>query len=182
VLATLRTDAARLRFSTSTLAAGEFVPWLASAGDLAYSPHSPPQKDYYFQYSWVIPGVFSEGVCRRRHFWFGGRLRDGAEVRLLFAFWIQVQVRQSGDPLPIERNGRGRRSKWAAGTLRWAHDSLNTIKFARIWSACVSRYAPRSVQRRLRSGVTWSSQPHKRHRAPRNLIRFKAPAGLESRL
>jgi hypothetical protein len=109
-------------------------------------------------------------------------LRDSAEVRLLFAFWNKSRRAKVEDPLPIERNGRGRRSKRAAGTLRWAHDSLNTIKFARIWSACVSRYAPRSVQRRLRSGVTWSSQPHKRHQAPRNLIRFKAPAGLESRL
>ncbi len=28
----------RLRFSTSTLAGKEFVPWLASDGELAYSP------------------------------------------------------------------------------------------------------------------------------------------------
>jgi hypothetical protein len=48
----------RLRFSTFTLQGEEIVPWLASAGELAYSPHSPPDRDYYFQYSWVIPGIF----------------------------------------------------------------------------------------------------------------------------
>src|SRR5438046_5652796 len=77
----------RLRFSTSTLADEEFVPWLAAAGELAYSPHSPPERDYYFQYSWVIPGVFRAGTRVRRHFWFGGPLKDSPEVRLLFAFW-----------------------------------------------------------------------------------------------
>ena len=41
----------RLRLSTSTLAGEEFVPWLASGGELAYSPHLPPERDYYFQYS-----------------------------------------------------------------------------------------------------------------------------------
>jgi len=48
----------RFRFSTSTLHGEEIVPWLASAGELAYSPHSPPDRDYHFQYSWVIPESF----------------------------------------------------------------------------------------------------------------------------
>jgi hypothetical protein len=65
----------------------EFVPWLAAAGELAYSPESPPERDYYFQYSWVIPAIFRAGVNLRRHFWFGSPLKDCAEVRLLFAFW-----------------------------------------------------------------------------------------------
>ena len=77
----------RLRFSTSTLAGGKIVPWLASSGELAYSPHSPPKRDYYFQYSWVIPAIFRAGVNLRRHFWFGGPLKDSPEVRLLFTFW-----------------------------------------------------------------------------------------------
>ena len=51
-------DMPRLRRSTSTLQGEEIVPSLASAGELAYSPHSPPDRDYYFQYSWVIPGIF----------------------------------------------------------------------------------------------------------------------------
>jgi hypothetical protein len=81
----------RLRFSTSTLAGEEVVPWLAAAGELAYSPHSPPEKDYYFQYSWVIPGIFRAGASVRRHFWFGGPLKDSPEVRLLFAFWNRAR-------------------------------------------------------------------------------------------
>jgi hypothetical protein len=81
----------RLRFSTSTLAGEEFVPWLASAGELAYSPHSPPERDYYFQYSWVIPGIFHAGTSVRRHFWFGGPVKDSPEVRLLFAFWNRAR-------------------------------------------------------------------------------------------
>ena len=39
------------RFSTSTLAGEEIVPWLAAEGELAYSPSSPPERDYFFQYS-----------------------------------------------------------------------------------------------------------------------------------
>ncbi len=81
----------RLRFSTSTLAGEEFVPWLAAAGELAYSPHSPPDRDYYFQYSWVIPGIFRAGAGIRRHFWFGSPLKDRPEVRLLFSFWNRAR-------------------------------------------------------------------------------------------
>ena len=81
----------RRRFSTSTLADDEIVPWLASAGKLAYSPDSPPERDYYFQYSWVIPGIFSPGTKVRRHFWFGGALKDSPEVRLLFTFWNRAR-------------------------------------------------------------------------------------------
>ncbi len=80
----------RLRLSTSTLAGEEFNPWLASAGELAYSPHLP-ERDYYFQYSWVIPGIFRAGTGVRRHFWFGGPLKDSTEVKLLFAFWNRTR-------------------------------------------------------------------------------------------
>ncbi len=81
----------RLRFSTSTLAGEEFVPWLASAGELAYTPHLPPERDYYFQYSWIIPGIFGSGTNVRRHFWVGAPYKDRPEVRLLFAFWNKAR-------------------------------------------------------------------------------------------
>ena len=81
----------RLRFSTSTLKGEEIVPWLASAGELAYSPHAPPDRDYYFQYSWVIPGIFQAGTRVRRHFWFGGLFKDDREVKLLFTFWNRAR-------------------------------------------------------------------------------------------
>ena len=81
-------------FSTSTLSGEEFVPWLASAGDLAYTPHLPPDRDYYFQYSWIVPGIFSAGTNLRRHYWFGGQFKDSPEVRLLFAFWNRARQRE----------------------------------------------------------------------------------------
>ena len=79
------------RFSTSTLAGEEIVPWLAAEGELAYSPSSPPERDYFFQYSWVIPGIFAPDTNRRRHFWFGAAIRDSAAVKLLFQFWNRAR-------------------------------------------------------------------------------------------
>jgi hypothetical protein len=81
----------RLRFSTSTLLGEEIVAWLASAGELSYSPHSPPDSDYYFQYSWVIPGIFQGRTRVRRHFWFGCPFKDDRELKLLFAFWNRAR-------------------------------------------------------------------------------------------
>jgi hypothetical protein len=81
----------RLRFSTSTLVGEELVPWLAYTGELAYSPHSPPERDYYFQYSWVIPGIFCPDTDGRRHRWFGSPVKDCPQVRLLFAFWNRAR-------------------------------------------------------------------------------------------
>lgn len=79
------------RFSTSTLSRDEFVPWLASTGKLAYTPRLPPERDHYFQYSWIIPGIFSAGTNLRRHYWFGGLDKDSREVKLLFAFWNKAR-------------------------------------------------------------------------------------------
>jgi len=84
-------DMPRLRFSTSTLLGEDIVPWLASSGELAYSPNSPPDRDYYFQYSWVIPGIFQGDTRVRRHFWFGCPFKDDPEVKLLFAFWNRAR-------------------------------------------------------------------------------------------
>ena len=97
----------RLRFSTSTLAGEEFVPWLASAGELAYSPYSPPERDYYFQYSWVIPGIFRPDIGGRRHRWFGSPIKDCPQVRLLFAFWNRARQREV-DALYVSNGMTGR--------------------------------------------------------------------------
>ena len=81
-----------LRFSTSTLATGsEVVPWLAASGELAYSPQSPPERDYFFQYSWVVPGILGSGANRRRHYWFGDPGKDTQDVKLLFRFWSKAR-------------------------------------------------------------------------------------------
>ena len=46
--------------STSTIAGdGRLVPWLAAEGRLAYRPEQPPERDYYFQYGWVLPEIFA---------------------------------------------------------------------------------------------------------------------------
>ena len=98
----------RLRFSTSTLLAGEqLVPWLASAGKLAYSPQSPPERDYYFQYSCVIPGIFCPGTGGRLHRWFGSPIKDCPQVRLLFAFWNRARQAEV-DALYVSNGMTGR--------------------------------------------------------------------------
>ena len=81
----------RGKFSTSTIADGQFVPWLAAAGELAYTPQAPPERDYHFQYSWIIPGIFRSDGTVRRHFWFGSPWKESTEVRLLFDFWNKAR-------------------------------------------------------------------------------------------
>jgi hypothetical protein len=85
--------------SRSTIAGdGRLVPWLAADGPLAYHPEQPPERDYYFQYGWVLPEVFAEGVSTRRHRFFGASSRDQASE--LFSFWANAR---RGDLDPIFR-------------------------------------------------------------------------------
>jgi hypothetical protein len=65
--------AARSRFSTSTVIDSEYlVPRLSAEGPLAYSPTQPPARDYFFQYTWILPGIFNPKVNLREHRYFGG--------------------------------------------------------------------------------------------------------------
>jgi hypothetical protein len=76
--------------STSTIASdGALVPWLAAAGPLAYHPEQPPDRDYYFQYGWVLPEIFAEGAPKRRHRYFGASFQD--EASELFSFWASAR-------------------------------------------------------------------------------------------
>ena len=76
----------RRRFSTSTVADhGRLVPWLAASGPLSYTPEDPPSRDYYFQYGWILPEIFTPSARNRRHFYFGASVKDHADE--LFAFW-----------------------------------------------------------------------------------------------
>src|SRR5260370_23559290 len=78
------------RYSTSTLIDSvTCVPWLAAEGPLAYTPESPPARDYFFQYSWILPEIFNAGVRKRRHHYFGTPIRT--QARHLFEFWRQAQ-------------------------------------------------------------------------------------------
>lgn len=77
----------RKKLSTDTRLDNEIVPWLAATGELAYSPKNPPNKDYYFQYSWVIPSILGPEVNKGNHYWFGERYKDDSDVQLLLSFW-----------------------------------------------------------------------------------------------
>lgn len=78
--------AIKRKYSTSTvMEGGRLVPWLAARGELAYHPEAPPERDYFFQYGWVLPDVFARDVARRRHLYFGACRRDDA--REVFLFW-----------------------------------------------------------------------------------------------
>ena len=91
--------AARSRFSTSTVIDSEYlVPWLSAEGPLAYSPTDPPAKDYFFQYTWILPGIFNPHVNLREHRYFGCPLKDSA--RFLFDFWANAR---RGDGLALQR-------------------------------------------------------------------------------
>lgn len=90
--------------STVTVtSSGQIVPWLAAVGPLAYNPEEPPEDDYYFQYNWVLPGVFAEHSNLRRHHYFGAYSKE--QVRQLFSFWRDA------------RNGRVRRVACRLGSI-----------------------------------------------------------------
>jgi hypothetical protein len=79
------------RHSTKTVGAGgAMVPWLAASGPLAYTPETPPDRDYYFQYGWVMPEVLSPGRGRRQHHYFGAGRRDFADE--VFRFWTNARA------------------------------------------------------------------------------------------
>ncbi len=87
------------RFSTSTVIdPNGLVPWLAAAGPLAYSPAGPPPRDYFFQYTLILPGIFNSEVNRRQPRYFGSPLKDSA--RFLFDFWTDAR-RGPGAAAPL---------------------------------------------------------------------------------
>src|SRR5260370_19846502 len=91
--------AAPSRFSTSTVIDSEYlVPWLSAEGPLAYSPTKPPARDYFFQYTWILPGIFNPQVNLREHRYFGSPLKDRA--RFLFDFWANGR---GGDGPALQR-------------------------------------------------------------------------------
>ena len=91
--------AARPRFSTATVVdSRHLVPWLAAEGPLAYSPAEPPTRDYFFQYTWILPGIFSPQVNLREHRYFGSPLKQSA--RFLFDFWTSARSGSGPAALP----------------------------------------------------------------------------------
>jgi hypothetical protein len=91
--------AAWSRFSTSTVIDSQYlVPWLSAEGPLAYTPSKPPARDYFFQYTWILPGIFNPQLNLREHRYFGSPLKDRA--RFLFDFWANAR---RGDRPALER-------------------------------------------------------------------------------
>ncbi len=91
--------AARSRFSTSTVIDSKsLVPWLSAEGPLAYTPSNPPATDYFFQYTWILPGIFNPQVNLREHRYFGSPLKGSA--RFLFDFWANAR---GGDRPVLQR-------------------------------------------------------------------------------
>jgi len=89
---------------------------VASAGKLACSPDSPPERDYYFQYSWVIPGIFSTDARVRRHFWFGCPFKYSSS-EIAFCVLESGQTRRTGHPLCVGRRSRVGGCNGVAGSL-----------------------------------------------------------------
>jgi hypothetical protein len=133
--------AARPRFSTSTVFGSEgSVPWLAAQGPLSYSPEEPPATDYFFQYSWILPGIFDPKVNLREHRYFACRSKSNA--RALFDFWGNIRkgvgaARQRYSQLgvfsdvevtaPIAAYHHVRKPYDAAGTMLIQHGSYQWI-------------------------------------------------------
>jgi len=67
-------------------------PWLAAEGPLAYSPAAPPAKDYFFQYSWIVPGIFGPNTNLREHRYFGSYFKGSAK----FLFDFRASARKGG--------------------------------------------------------------------------------------
>jgi hypothetical protein len=65
------------------------VPWLAADGPLSYSPEEPPERDYFFQYNRILPGIFADDVNLRRHLYFGAGYKE--QVRDVLAFWAMAR-------------------------------------------------------------------------------------------
>jgi hypothetical protein len=71
---------------------------------LSYSPENPPDRNYYFQYGWVLPGIFAEGARPRRHYYFGApRSADAGDLE---AFWACAR-RGEVDRVSIIRGSLG---------------------------------------------------------------------------
>jgi hypothetical protein len=78
------------KYLTSTVyGEKQLVPWLATAGPLAYSPEHPPSRDYFFQYGWVLPEIFHTELDLRWHYYFAALYRD--QARFLVRFWERAR-------------------------------------------------------------------------------------------
>jgi|SRR5581483_1647063 len=93
---------ARTRFSTAPVVDSNYlVPWLGAEGPLAYNRAEPPAKDYFFQYTWILPGTFDPHINLREHRYFGSPLKQCA--RFPFDFWANARSGCSDQAQPVIR-------------------------------------------------------------------------------
>lgn len=106
------------RFSTATVVDSNYLaPWLAAAGPLACSPTEPPARDYFFQHTWILRGIFNPEINPREHRYFGSPQKVSA--RLLFGLWASARS-GAATILPGWRH-LGRRSQGADGRVSEQH-------------------------------------------------------------
>lgn len=82
------------------------MPWLAAEGPLAYSPENPPDSDYFFQYSWLMPGVYRD----KRYYYFGKRSclsqrYSGWGIEPFVDFWAKARAGKV-EPIHVLMGGR----------------------------------------------------------------------------
>lgn len=49
-------------------------------------------RAYFFQFSWIVPGIFNPQTNRRQHYYFGASFRNESARR--FEFWTQARERR----------------------------------------------------------------------------------------
>lgn len=57
--------------------------------DPGIQPAEAPARDHFFQYTWIIPGIFKPKINLREHRYFGSPQKVSA--RLLFGLWASAR-------------------------------------------------------------------------------------------
>ena len=81
---------------------GRIVPWLSATEPLSYTPEIPPERNRFFQYTWILPGIFAPHTNLREHYYFGARYKG--QSRELFRFWeepFSPAITKSGCWIPV---------------------------------------------------------------------------------
>jgi hypothetical protein len=118
------------KYSTSTIKPdGTIVPWLAADGPLAYTSENPPESNYLFQYSWLMPRVYKD----KRHYYFGklsslSRREMGWGIRPFVDFWSKARTGAVERVYASagERNGNGLTAPIACYRYCTGWDNCNT--------------------------------------------------------
>ncbi len=82
--------AKKKKYSTNTKTDdNRITPFLSSSGELAYTPENPPDRDYFFQYGWILPNIIKGSKWKRCHHYFGNP--EKSESDFLFDFWNKAR-------------------------------------------------------------------------------------------